>query len=59
MLLRTKALVAQHLVNQAFIEGINDDFLIGALLTAILIIPIFLISTKNKKKNKENIEILE
>ena len=60
MVMRTKALIAQHLVNQAFIEGINDDFLISAIMTVILIVPIFFISTKNRNKKKgERIEIME
>jgi len=60
MVMRTKALLAQHLVAQAFIEGINDDFLISAIMTVILILPIFFISTKNRKKKKgERIEIME
>lgn len=60
MIMRTKALLAQHLVGQAFIEGINDDFLISAIMTVILILPIFFISTKNRSKKKgERIEIME
>jgi MFS transporter, DHA2 family, multidrug resistance protein len=60
MINRTKALVVQHLVNQAFIEGINDDFRIGALLTVILLIPIFFFSVKKRDKNKsEKVEIME
>lgn len=60
MIMQTKAIIAQHLVNQAFIEGINDDFKIGALLTVILLLPIFFFSTKNRKKKKgEKVEIME
>jgi DHA2 family multidrug resistance protein len=60
MLMRSKALIAQHLINQAFIEGINDDFWIGTLMTVILIVPIFFFSTKNRNKKKgEKVEIME
>ena len=58
MLMQTKALIAQHLTNQAFIEGVNDDFLIGTLLTVILIIPIFFFKVKKRDKNKKT-QVLE
>ena len=33
------ALIVQNLANQAFIQGINDDFLVGAIITITLIVP--------------------
>ncbi len=35
---------------QAYIEGINDDFTIAAVITAMGIIPIFFLRSKKKKK---------
>lgn len=58
MLMQTKALIAKHLTNQAFIEGVNDDFLIGALLTVILLAPIFFFKVKKRNQN-EKIQVLE
>jgi DHA2 family multidrug resistance protein len=55
---RANALIVQNMANQAFIEGINDDFLIGAIITATLIVPIFFLKV-GKKKKKEKIEIME
>ena len=40
--------------NQAYIEGINDDFLIAALITTLGIIPIFFLHTKKKKESKKS-----
>jgi DHA2 family multidrug resistance protein len=55
---RANALIVQNLANQAFIQGINDDFLVGAIITATLIIPIFFIKVREKGKS-EKIEIME
>jgi DHA2 family multidrug resistance protein len=55
---RANALIVQNLANQAFIQGINDDFLVGAIITATLIIPIFFLKVGKKKKG-EKIEIME
>ena len=50
---RANAMIAQNLTSQAFIQGINDDFLVSAVLTALLAIPlIFLKISKNKKREK-------
>lgn len=55
---KANAMIVQNLTTQAFIQGINDDFLLSAIITASLIIPlIFLKIKKNKKRQK--IEIME
>ncbi len=60
MFMQAKALLVQHLANQAFIEGINDDFRIGTLMTVVLLVPIFFFKVKNRNKKKgEKIEIME
>lgn len=56
--MRANALIAQNLVGQAFIEGINDDFFISAIITATLIIPILFLKIGKRKKH-EKIEIME
>lgn len=58
VVLRAKALIAQNLTSQAFVQGINDDFLIGAIITLLLIIPFFFLKIKKNKKG-EKIEIME
>ncbi len=40
--------------NQAYIEGINDDFLVAAIITSLGLIPIFFLHTKKKNKSKNN-----
>lgn len=56
--MRAKALIAQNLYSQAFVQGINDDFFAGAVFTIIIIIPILFLKFKKKKKN-EKIEMME
>jgi DHA2 family multidrug resistance protein len=41
-----QSLLMSHLSSQAFIQGINDDFLIAAGITAISFIPIILMHSK-------------
>jgi DHA2 family multidrug resistance protein len=55
---RANALIVQNLSNQAFIEGINDDFLVGAIITITLIVPIFFLRVGNKKRSN-SVEIME
>ena len=56
--MRAKALIAQNVISQAFVQGINDDFLAGAFFTIIILIPVFLLKFKKKSK-KEKIEVME
>jgi len=56
MFMRVKGLIIHNLMSQAFIEGINDDFLFGAIITAIVIIPVFFISARKKKNNNKIID---
>jgi len=54
--MRAKALIAKNLTNQAFVRGIADDFLAGAAITAIIIIPlVFLKYSKKKKAGKAEV----
>jgi MFS transporter, DHA2 family, multidrug resistance protein len=55
---RANALIVQNMSGQAFIQGINDDFLVSAIITATLVIPIFFLKIKKKGKS-EKIEIME
>jgi DHA2 family multidrug resistance protein len=45
---QSRALVMSHVNTQAFIEGINDVFLISCVITILGIIPIFLMYSKKK-----------
>jgi DHA2 family multidrug resistance protein len=47
---RANALIVQNLTSQAFIQGINDDFLVSAIVTASLIIPLLFLKISKKKK---------
>ncbi len=55
---RVKALIAQNLASQAFVQGITDDFLAGAIITLFIIIPLFFLKY-HKKKAGEKIEAVE
>ena len=56
--LRAKALIGMNLGNQAFVRGIADDFLAGAAITVLIIIPLFFLKY-NKKKKAQRTEIGE
>lgn len=46
--LQAKSLLLRNLISQAFVQGINDDFLIGAVLTIILVVPLLVLKTGKK-----------
>ena len=48
-----KSYIIQWLDTEAYISGLNDDFLLGAIVTFLAIIPVIFISVK-KKSNKVN-----
>ncbi|MCO6447697.1 MAG: hypothetical protein J5I67_08645, partial [Ignavibacterium album] len=58
MLSRSKALIAQHIANQAFVQGIADDFFAAAFITLLIIIPLMFLSYK-KSNYGEKVGILE
>jgi DHA2 family multidrug resistance protein len=52
---QSQSLLFSNVSKQAYIQGINDDFLIAGILTSLGIIPIFFLHTKKQKtKNEEN-----
>ncbi len=46
---QSQSILMSHLSKQAFIEGINDDFLLAALFSFLSIIPVFFLKTKKQK----------
>lgn len=46
---QAKNYLTQWLHTEAYINGINDNFLIGGIVTVLAIIPVFFIITKKKK----------
>ena len=48
---QSQALILSQINKEAYIQGIDDDFLIASLITIIGVIPVFLLRTK-KIKNK-------
>ena len=46
---QAKNYLTQWLHTEAYINGINDNFLIGVIVTVLAIIPVFFIITKKKK----------
>ena len=49
---QAKTLLMSHITGQAYIDGINDDFFIGAILTFSLLIPLILLKTSKKHLNR-------
>lgn len=47
-LLRANALLASNVAQQAFVQAINDDFLIAGVITIIGVVPIFFLRTRKK-----------
>lgn len=47
--MRANALIVQHIMNQAFVRAIDDDFLVAAAITLVAVIPIFLLRTHRQK----------
>ena len=58
LLLKSKLLISKNLMAQSFVQSINDDFFIGAVLTIVLLLPLFLLKT-SKKGHGEKVEILD
>jgi MFS transporter, DHA2 family, multidrug resistance protein len=54
--MRANALISQNLTNQAFVRGIADDFLVGAVITITILVPLFFLKYR-KKKNGPKAEI--
>ena len=51
--MRANALVATNIVQQAFVQAINDDFLVAAGITALTLIPIFLLRSHRQRARKK------
>jgi MFS transporter, DHA2 family, multidrug resistance protein len=50
-----QSILMSHVSSQAFIQGINDDFLIAAGITTICFIPVILMHSKKKMAQKAQI----
>ena len=50
LMIKANALIAKNLTGQAFVHGITDDFLVGAIITLFLLIPVFFLRYKKKEK---------
>jgi len=49
--MQAKALVVSHVMQQAFVRAISDDFLIGAAITIVGVLPIFFLRTQKRKSH--------
>ncbi len=49
---QAKILLLKNITSQAFVQGISNDFYIGAVLTFIMIIPLFFLKTGKKSLNR-------
>jgi DHA2 family multidrug resistance protein len=51
---QSKYLILSHLNQQAYIQGIDDDFWIAAIVTLAGLVPILIMRSKNKKTQVKN-----
>ncbi|HSD64149.1 MAG TPA: DHA2 family efflux MFS transporter permease subunit [Ignavibacteriaceae bacterium] len=58
VMMKANAMIVQNLTTQAFIQGINDDFLLSAIVTASLVIPLIFLKVSKKKKT-DKVQIIE
>jgi DHA2 family multidrug resistance protein len=57
-----QSIIMSNIGTQAFIEGVNDDFLLAALISLLAFIPIFLLKSKKKSSTAivgEHLEIMD
>ncbi len=47
---RAKALLGEHLAQQAFVQAVNDDFLLAAGITIVGVVPILFLRSKHRQK---------
>lgn len=52
-------LLLSNINNQAFIESINDDFFVAALITLLGVVPVIILKTKNKHMSSNQTKIPE
>ncbi len=58
LIIKAKALILQNVVGQAFVQGINDDFIAGAIITLFIFIPLVFLRY-HKKKIGEKVELMD
>ncbi len=58
LLIKAKALIIKNVAGQAFVSGISDDFLIGSLITLLILIP-WAFLKYHKKKIGEKVELVD
>ena len=58
LMTKAKGLIFQNISAQAFVQGIDDDFFAGAMITLLILIPMFFLK-HHKKKNAKKIEMAE
>lgn len=46
---QSKYMIVSHVSKQAYIAGIDDDFLMAAIFTGVGLVPVLIMRTKNKK----------
>jgi DHA2 family multidrug resistance protein len=47
-----KTIIGTHVANQAFVQGINDDFFISAAISAVAFIPVLFLRTMKRQAHK-------
>jgi len=52
VLTKSQVLIAKHISDQAYVQAINDDFLIAGIISIFCLIPLFFLKVTRKKNNK-------
>lgn len=55
---QSQSLLASHLAKQAYIQGVDDDFLVAGIITLIGLIPTIILKTRKKSEN-QNVQTYE
>lgn len=50
LMIKANALIVKNLTGQAFVQGITDDFLAGAIITLFILIPLFFLKYQKKER---------
>jgi DHA2 family multidrug resistance protein len=53
---RSHALIAKHFIDQAYIQAVNDDFLVAGVISILCLIPLFILKIPKHRK-KETAEL--
>ena len=54
---QAQSILQSNIVKQAFIESINDDFKLAAIITLVSVIPVFFLKGSKRKMQKQDLQV--